>query len=67
MAEVTQQTQGTGRDIMLRRFRASYDKLEVEELDAVARILGHDDTEKEPCDACKIMAAKELSLRDREV
>lgn len=53
-------------EILLRKFRANYAKMNLEEILAVQQVSGHEDAEKTPCKACNIMAQQELKLASEE-
>jgi hypothetical protein len=62
LAELTEMTWQNSKETMLRRLRANYDKLSLEQIDMIRSALGHSHTEERPCDVCKIMAIKEIQL-----
>lgn len=64
LQEMKEFTWQGGKDVMLRRLRQSYDKLTLEQLDAIRGVMGHTDTEANPCEVCRIMARKELELAE---
>ncbi len=51
-----------GHDALLRRFKANYDTLSLEDIGAIHAAMGHEDSEERPCKICKIMAAEEVRL-----
>lgn len=52
------------KDVMLRRLRQNYDRLSIEQIDAIRSVMGHTYTEERPCEVCRIMAAKEMQLNE---
>lgn len=52
------------KDNMLRRLRANYHLLSLEQIDAIRAAMGHRHTEKNPCEVCQIMAVKEIQLNE---
>lgn len=52
------------KDNMLRRLRANYEHLTLEQIDAIRSVMGHSHTEKNPCEVCQIMAVKEQQLSE---
>lgn len=51
-------------NILLRKFKQNYDKLTLEEIQAVEQVLGHSDSENAPCYVCRIIARKEWELNE---
>lgn len=64
MREVQSLAQHDSKEALLRRFSKNYDTMNVEEIMAVQRALGHKDTEEKPCKACRIMARREYELAE---
>jgi len=48
-------------DTLIRRLRANYDKLSIEQIQAIMQTMGHRLGEEKPCPVCKIIAQKEYA------
>lgn len=59
MEEVMQIAHQDSHDVLLRRFSSKYGTLSIEEKLAIRQALGHQDNERTPCKACRIIARKE--------
>lgn len=64
LAQIRRQVTTNPKQVLVRRLKAAYDNLEIEDIQAIQAMSGHVDGEEKPCDVCKVMADMEFKLRD---
>ncbi len=64
MAIMTDLTAQDSRKALLRKFKENYATLDLMTITRARSALGHKETEDKPCEVCRFIARKEISLQD---
>ena len=64
LAEVRRTMRRDPGKVLFAKFVEGYDILDVSTILSVKKVLGHKDSEEDPCKVCQFIARKEIELQD---